>query len=78
MIALAASSALAEPISTVPSSCMSTVAFVASTIPRIVLPPGPITAPILSVETIIFCILGAKGLTSDLTSGMADVITSST
>jgi hypothetical protein len=48
----------------VPSSWMSTVAPVSSTMPRIVLPPGPITAPILSTAIFIDSILGAYLLIS--------------
>ena len=55
IIFIAASAALAseDPMLIVPSSSISTVASVCSTIPRIVLPPGPITIPILSLGIVI-------------------------
>ena len=74
-IALFALSASEDPMSIVPSSSISTVAPVSSTILRIIFPPGPITVPILSTGTWTFWILGAWGLTSWRTSGIAVSIT---
>ena len=57
--ALRAASSSGEPIRTVPSLSISMVALVSSTIDLIVLPPLPITLPILSGSIVILYIRGA-------------------
>ena len=48
LMAFCACSSFGEPTKTVPSSSMSMLHPVSSMIERITLPPGPMTAPILS------------------------------
>ena len=64
----------AAPTVTTPSAATSMVAPVASMMPRIVLPPGPMTEPILSTGMLTRVIRGALGLSSSLGAAMAESI----
>ena len=76
LIAFWAISSFGEPMKTVPSSSMSTEHFVSSMIDRIMRPPGPMTAPILSCGTVMRNIRGAKGDISLRGSAITAVILS--
>ena len=63
-----------EPMMTVPSSSMSTLAPDWSWIERIILPPGPMTAPIFSGSILMRIMRGAYWLSSGLASVIASAI----